>query len=159
MKYLFENPHTRDLLTSWVGEVSLVVAGFFFWYPGTDIQKSQNGLLRSLLFQILVQQPKLIPIVFPNSWRKYQARELEKRKPSRLNEGTQWNFFVEDINTGRKELIRAITKATTQDVFPLKVCLFVDGLDEFVGDHSEIVGVFKMLASSPFTKLCLSSRP
>lgn len=43
----------------------VLVATFFFWNSGTQEQRSQVGLLRSLLFQILHHQPALMHLVFP----------------------------------------------------------------------------------------------
>lgn len=38
-------------------------------------------------------------------------------------------------------------------------CFFVDGLDEYDGNHIEIIHVLKRLATSPSIKICVSSRP
>jgi hypothetical protein len=38
-------------------------------------------------------------------------------------------------------------------------CFFVDGLDEYDGNHIEIIHVLKRLATSPCIKICVSSRP
>jgi hypothetical protein len=69
MKYIRLHPGTHRYLTTWAGMTQqctpLYVAGFFFWMSGTKDQKSQSGLLRSLFHDILQQDPRLIPIVFP----------------------------------------------------------------------------------------------
>lgn len=36
---------------------------------------------------------------------------------------------------------------------------FVDGLDEYDGEHVDIINVLRRFASSPSFKLCVSSRP
>lgn len=45
----------------------------------------------------------------------------------------------------------------------LRICLFIDGLDEYEGDrdgtYMSIVSLFKGLAASPNLKICVSSRP
>lgn len=45
----------------------------------------------------------------------------------------------------------------------LRICLFVDGLDEYEGDRDGsyigILNLFKRMATSPSIKICLSSRP
>lgn len=45
----------------------------------------------------------------------------------------------------------------------LRICLFIDGLDEYEGDrdgtYTSIVSLFKDLTTSPNIKICLSSRP
>ena len=40
-----------------------------------------------------------------------------------------------------------------------KFCFFIDGLDEYVGDHQEILALLQRLSSSPCIKICTSSRP
>jgi hypothetical protein len=41
----------------------------------------------------------------------------------------------------------------------LKICFLVDGLDEFDGDHEEIVEIFREISQFRHIKVCLSSRP
>jgi len=53
MKFLYDHEQTRKLLTSWASPIKLDLANFFFWNSGTTDQKSQSGLLRSLLHEIL----------------------------------------------------------------------------------------------------------
>lgn len=152
VKYLSDNPKTKQFLRSWSGSVPIVIAGFFFWYAGTDMQKSQNGLLRSILFQILEQRPKLIPVAYPNQWKYYQRGVLN-----------QWEHYQLGVDVpftnNMEELIGAISNITNQAKFPMKLCLFIDGLGEYNGNHSEIVQLFKTVATAPSTKLCISSRP
>lgn len=50
------------------GEISCCIATFFFWNSGMNMQKSIQGLLRCLLFQILGECPDLIPFAFPTRW-------------------------------------------------------------------------------------------
>ncbi|KAF2732209.1 hypothetical protein EJ04DRAFT_497353 [Polyplosphaeria fusca] len=145
MKYLFDQRKTRELLKNWSQNKTIVTAGFFFWYAGTDIQKSQNGLMRSILLQILDQQPQLLPIAYPEQWR---SSIYEKNGLHGL-----------PVTNNRKELKDAIIRVTTQTEYPLKMCLFIDGADEFNGDHTEIIELFRTVAASHSTKLCISSRP
>lgn len=46
-----------------------------------------------------------------------------------------------------------------QDQIPLKLCLFIDGLDEYDGDEYEIAELFGEISKSPNSKCCVSSRP
>jgi hypothetical protein len=41
----------------------------------------------------------------------------------------------------------------------VKFCFFIDGLDEYDGDHAELVKVLQMFPVSPDIKLCISTRP
>ena len=46
-----------------------------------------------------------------------------------------------------------------QKTIAINLCFFVDGLDEFEGDHEEISTFFKTLQSAGNVKICLLSRP
>ena len=48
-------------LRKWSGDSKLVMATFFFWNSGVQLQMTQKGLLLSLLHQILRQARELIP--------------------------------------------------------------------------------------------------
>jgi len=71
MKFLSNRPSTRRLLSEWADGRSekLIVASFFCWNAGTAMQKSLEGLMRSLMFEIMRHCPHLVSKVFPNPWR------------------------------------------------------------------------------------------
>jgi hypothetical protein len=69
MKYICHNPATERKLSIWAKGKALCVAFFYFWALGPHpLQKSQIGLLRALLRQILGQVRDLISAVFPEQW-------------------------------------------------------------------------------------------
>ncbi len=121
MKYLVFNESTRNALRSWAGKDSLVVASFFFWNAGTPMQKSQLGLLQSLLHEILGQCSSWIPVVCPSRWQKLAF-------PS--NNTEPWT---------RAELLETFDRLTKQDLLDVKFCFFIDGLDEYEGDHPDLI--------------------
>jgi hypothetical protein len=54
MKFISDHPRIREALqvsSSSTRANHLIAASFFFWISGTHMQKSQEGLLQSLLFQ------------------------------------------------------------------------------------------------------------
>src|SRR5688500_15528286 len=53
MKLVFQSDITRNLIHSWLGNSWEIVAWFFFHHRGSAIQKSLEGVLRSLILQIL----------------------------------------------------------------------------------------------------------
>lgn len=139
MNYVANEPRTQEMLQSWAGDTRLIVAKYFFWNAGAPMQKSQQGLLQSLLREIYGQCPELVPFVCPFRWKRYY--EI----------GATWT---------RVELSEAFRNLSQQRLLKLKFCFFVDGVDEYDGeDHSHIVGVLKDLNASPCVKVCLSSRP
>lgn len=103
------------------------------------MQKSQQGLLQSLLRDVCGQCPELVPVVCSSRWKRYH--EI----------GGTWT---------RLELSEAFKKLSQQRLLSLKFCFFVDGVDEYDGeDHTHIINVLKDLNASPSVKICLSSRP
>ncbi|KAF4630952.1 hypothetical protein G7Y89_g7182 [Cudoniella acicularis] len=146
LKYIYEDPRTFQLLSAWAGTTPLYLSSFFFWAAGSPEQKSFTGLLRGLLFEILNQQPELIPIALPQSWARTYSH-IVGDKAGILNGALSLRMLKE-----------AFTLLMTQHIVQFKLCLFVDGLDEFDGDHEEMAEFFKT-STSPFLKVCLSSRP
>jgi hypothetical protein len=146
MRYIFDHQETMRLLRDWCGELPLTVASFFFWNSGTQEQRSQDGLLKALMFEILAQNRDLIPMVFPNQWDYEYIDPIEGQQDSRPSQVS---------------LRRAFEKLRTQE--QIRICLFIDGLDEYEGDrdgtYEDIVSFFVRLVDSPTIKICLSSRP
>lgn len=140
MKYLYGDTRTRQALQLWAGQLPLVIAGFFFWSSGTEMQMSQMGLLQTLLHEALSQQPSLIPVVFPQRWQSYRASSVQH---------CSWT---------NSELIQAF-KLLVKQSESVKFCFFIDGLDECCGDHGELTGLLTELVSSSDIRTCLSSRP
>lgn len=60
MEYLGDkNPLVLQALDKWSNFKRLVTASHYFWKAGTPLHKSQEGLLRALLYDILRQCPDL----------------------------------------------------------------------------------------------------
>lgn len=147
MRHIVEDPRTRQNLRTWAsGNLPLHFGSFFFWLSGTREQKSQQGLLRSLLFQVLNQRPGLIPVVFPLLWARSYTGAVSNM-PGVFKEA--WTL---------RSLKDAFRLLVNQEIVPIKLCLFIDGLDEFDGDHEEMSELFKNITSAN-VKVCLSSRP
>lgn len=72
IKYLYKDTSTRKLLTSWARDLPLITAEFYFWNSGTNEQKSQEGLLRTLLYQVLWSRPEIIPQILPKRWQSHE---------------------------------------------------------------------------------------
>lgn len=58
-----------------------------------------------------------------------------------------------------QELSKTFQSLAVQESLPVRLCLFVDGLDEFEGDMEELCEVLASLARSSHVKLVISSRP
>lgn len=144
MKFLAGSDEVRKYLNTWSGEKELVCASFFFWRHGTDFEKSLQGLLRSILYSILDQQPDLTRVAFPMQW-ETASRNTEKSLHFRNSE-IQRAFF------GLME--------TPQVYLGHKFAFFIDGLDEFQGHDDTLIRTLFEWASSgkENVKICVSSR-
>ena len=148
MRFIYDHKKTVEGLRSWAKISRLTMAGFFFWTSGSLEQRSQVGLLRSLLFQLLQQHKELIPLAFPEIWIKY----WDMSTLDRIKNPLSWSL---------PQLMKGLELFLANLSRDIKICLFVDGLDEFDGDHTSIISFFKNIARSPHhrAKVCLSSRP
>lgn len=138
MKYLSNDDRTKKVLKVWAGQNRLFTASFFFWNAGNPMQKSQIGLLRTLLYEVLIQSPDLIPTVCSERW-----------SSNEYHDSASWR--LDELNSAFNQL--------KETLLPLKLCFFVDGLDEYTGELSTLINLLNRLASSSFIKLCVSSRP
>ncbi|TGO26218.1 hypothetical protein BPAE_0064g00340 [Botrytis paeoniae] len=154
MRFICGNGTTRKLLEQWSAPLPLVIASFYFWNSGTIEQRSQSGLLRALLAEILDKLPDLFPICFPKRWANIYNKLV---KP--FIGGYHQNISEDMENWSLNELEVAMRTLMSQDVRNFKLCLFVDGLDEYDGQPSAIAEYFCTLAQVPWLKICLSSRP
>ncbi|KAH8744856.1 hypothetical protein BGZ57DRAFT_778706, partial [Hyaloscypha finlandica] len=145
MRFVSTHPLTRTNLGHWA-QGHIHTSAFYFWNSGAIEQRSQVGLFRSLLYDILGGNIDLIPAVFPEEWDEYL--ELSKHD-------VPFTFK----NYSLKKLIRGFTRLISQVSDNSRFCFFIDGLDEFEGDHEELAVYFHQLSCSPFVKLCISSRP
>lgn len=141
MKYLHNHENALTALRIWAGKKQLVTAGHFFWYAGTDMQKSQQGLLQTLLYNVLRQSPALVPVICKSRWD-------DSNQPSESE--SAWT---------RHELLDAFSRLGRQSESSAKFCFFVDGLDEYEGDHTEVIRILNDFASNGDIKICFSSRP
>lgn len=139
MKYLSKRDEVKKTLASWADGAPLITAKFFFFDNGSNLQKTQEGLFRSLLYQSLENHRELIPIVLSDV--------TDKPLRDFLHE---WRL---------SDLKSALQKLMEQRQVPVKICFFVDGLDEYAGDHSEIAAIFRSAAEFEHVKVCVSSRP
>ncbi|KAF4943280.1 hypothetical protein FGADI_13518 [Fusarium gaditjirri] len=143
MKYLCRQYETKKHLDVWAAGKSLVFANFFFWNPGTTMQKSLRGLIRGLLHAILSNAPELIPLAFPKHW----DATLSK---------VAVTFDSSD------EILLAFSDLICRDEVYRnhKLVFFIDGLDEFQGDHAALINqLLQWISTRPTgVKMCLSSR-
>ncbi|KAI1412373.1 hypothetical protein F5Y13DRAFT_200005 [Hypoxylon sp. FL1857] len=80
MKFLLRDPRTSELLHHWhpMSSARQIIASFFFHYRGNLVQKSFEGLLRSIILQILKAEPSLFSIVCSALEEQYLERTKER---------------------------------------------------------------------------------
>lgn len=139
MKTIQTDSRTQTALQKWSNGEPVFCPSFYFWYLGTDKQRSKLGLLRSLLYQILMRFQNRITLVFPD-W-----------EPEHASEEPAYD-----------DLVTALQLALTCGESQTHFCFFVDGLDEYEGntvDLASLADSLLALATIPKVKLVLSSRP
>jgi hypothetical protein len=106
------------------GDRDLVMASFFFWKPGSPLQKSLAGLLRSLLHDTLKACPELIPEVLPKYWNQMKSMPWQVQ--------TELHLPAPEVRAAFGRLIerRSLYKKHC-------FCFFIDGLDEYEGTYQE----------------------
>ncbi|EME83617.1 uncharacterized protein MYCFIDRAFT_85446 [Pseudocercospora fijiensis CIRAD86] len=140
MKLISEHDRTAELLEDWAGG-QVTIVPFFFWAAGGELEKSQLGLMRSLLFQILDQYSDLAQICLPQRWAAHERRS-DYEKP--------WSH---------SELQKGLSMVLRNERMTSRFFFLVDGLDEFDGDHQDLIDYLETLNTSKRVKLLVSSRP
>ena len=140
MNFVCHDPRTEAALKIWSGTNKIFTPTFFFWSPGSQLQKSLAGLLRSLIYQILERFPDLMPVL------------AESTGP--------FQHGLCQVPTWTEQRLRA----TLQNLLCVEsekchFCIFIDGLDEFHGDHVTLLNLISVLRKITKVKFCLSSRP
>ena len=140
MSFLGQDSRIPESLKVWAASKSILVPKFYFWSGGTPIERSTEGLLRSLLWQILNQITDL------------QVSDLREKHFD--------SILAEPIVAWTERRLRAKLKETVQQVLHThRLCFFIDGLDEFAGDQAGLISFIQDIVQSPGIKMCLSSRP
>lgn len=139
MKKIIESPETTQLLSLWAGKRPLDIVRYFFWSTGTSLQRSPQGCLRSIICQLLLNQPEL-------------ASQLESRLGYAHQPGVgAWSPTLIDLQTASEFLLRSYDNSR-------RLCIFIDGLDECDEDYPELLRIISTLANRGGVKICASSR-
>lgn len=141
MKFLVDHAKTKEAAKLWAAPEKVIVASHFFWSAGISMQKSAKGLFQSLLYDIFRQCPELIAEVCPSRWEVAYLPDAA---------GQDWKF---------KEFVECLQAINANNTSTVRFCFFVDGLDEFDGDYTEISQTLTEIANSSRIRLCVASRP
>ncbi|CAK7216772.1 hypothetical protein SBRCBS47491_002941 [Sporothrix bragantina] len=158
MKFIAGHDKTRRALqrgnsASGAQKLKMIIASHYFWSAGTSMQKSLKGLLQELVYDVLRHCPELAPQIFPDRWQRIVTSESwtdVTMNSSQLGDDNMWTI---------KELEQGLLQIANHPALPVRCCFFIDGLDEYSGDHIELCQILKNLAISDNVKCCVSSRP
>lgn len=146
MKFLVSHPGVRKRLRKWASPQQLIVLAFYFWNAGQlDMQKSQEGLIRSLLYQCIGKRPDLLPLLCPRHWALFKVLGVKA-----LRKAPKWTL---------QELAASFAALAKLSKHNISIALFIDGLDEFDGNHEILLDLIHRLTGNPRIKICVSSRP
>jgi len=147
MKHIINHEKADVLLEQWATSLRcrLIKANFFFYRVGESFESTREGMVQSILYQILSKIPDWIPLVFP-------SRFSSQTNP--LVENSSWTWK-------NRELFEAMSRLADQvEAESICICLFLDGLDEHKDFHEQeaLMDDLANLLRSKHVKICASSR-
>ncbi|KAF4997738.1 hypothetical protein FDECE_11995, partial [Fusarium decemcellulare] len=146
MKYLCNHKDTRSQLSRWAGDSPLILGSFFFWNLGAPEQKSQTGLSRAILYQLLANNLSLIPTLLPRMWKDACSYEAHMDGLAGLHPPSP-----EELGTAFQKI--------PEVQFRQRFCFLIDGLDEYEGNLLDGIAFIQSLCRNSSIKVLLSSRP
>ncbi|KAF4965154.1 hypothetical protein FSARC_7021 [Fusarium sarcochroum] len=143
MKFILQNPALKRHLQKWSLGLPVYTIKYYAWRPGVEMAKSEDGLLRTLLHQLLKINPKMVPYLCPRRWSLFHAvREMNALPP--------WPRWELEESFGRL--------LELEEDAPL-LALFIDGLDEFDAAPVNLCKRIQTISSHNNVKVCIASRP
>jgi hypothetical protein len=170
MRKIYHDSRLRTHLESWAPSRNVTLATMFFTSQGTVLERSREGLLRSLLYQALVDPALCMQVLEPF---------LDKTPENVSYDITKFRWTWGELRSAFSKLLQIASHAQC-------FCFLVDGLDEYnvatttddypqdhyleSGSDSErcrkiragyldIAELLQSYAGNEFVKICVSSRP
>ena len=140
MNLICQDPRTNAALKVWSGSSEVLLPKFFFWNAGTELQKSSRGLLRSIIYQIMEKTPELMPVL-------EGYMHTDQQRTQQLPTWTE------------RRLLATLQYLLRYGLQSSRLCIFVDGLDEFSGYQDDLLELIRDFRQYSNIKICLSSRP
>lgn len=84
MKYIFKSQLTEDLLHNWETKSIDIKAGFFFHHRGNALQKSFEGVLRSLIIQVLQPHRNAFQKQYQKTWENFQPLKQKRDRIKKI---------------------------------------------------------------------------
>jgi len=149
MKHILRNPALKVHLEKWAGGSEILIATYYAWHAGTvTLQKSFQGLKRTVLHQALDRYPNLVSALAPRVWTYHTIIQPIINDAPTLQDWEVDESFEALLSLARKGLCLVI---------------FIDGLDEFDVQPKEVVSLVDSITSTTRQgakiKVCVASRP
>lgn len=172
MKYINTNPNLDTALEEWAAGREIFKASFYFYYLGTEMQKSEIGLLRSLVLSLLSRRQKPEHVFWRGEEQRFfthlgpqnLALDTDRIKiafPERFESMQLSSKRPESFEPSRNELLVALNRIF-QHSPDSRFFLSIDGLDEYdAGDTamSDLAEILKAICQRENVKAVISSRP
>jgi hypothetical protein len=142
VKFLYQDSRTEVALKEWGGSNEVVTASFYFWNSGMHRQRTEESMLRNLIFRSMRKREDLIPVVLEEHLTQATYRVLKSG-------GFHWSLA---------QLRRCFIKLVQQKTIRVNLVFMIDGLDEFEGNYQGFTAWLLSLMT-PSVKMVLSSRP
>lgn len=168
MRKIYYDERLQHHLKEWAPVESITFARVFFSSEGSELQKSREGLLRSLIHQATCEPDLAMQALQAYLYKVPEDGDYEISK-------VQWTW---------SELRNAFTALLSEASSTRRFLFFVDGLDEYHStptvhnyppeyhletgsvqgrkiraDYRDIAQLLQTLPRSAFVKICVSSRP
>lgn len=144
MKLVQKHPQLWRHLHPWAKGLPVIIVNYYAWIAGAQLQKSHEGLMRTILHACLSESPDLIPEVATRRWALFTALQSCSNQP----EWQEWEL-QECLNS----VLEKVTVRQTK-----KMLFFIDGLDEFDEPPLKTVKLVQQMSNWPGLKICVASR-
>lgn len=146
MKFMQKDPRLLTHLRKWTRGLPVCIANYYAWIAGSQLQKSHEGLIRTILYKCLLWNPDLIPEVATRRWALFTALRNSANQPD-------WEDW--ELHECLASVLKKISCGQTR-----KLVLFIDGLDEFDRQvlPRETIALIQQMAAWPGVKVCVASR-
>ncbi|KAH8751795.1 hypothetical protein F5882DRAFT_445374 [Hyaloscypha sp. PMI_1271] len=108
-------------------------------------QRSLLGIFRSILHQNLSKYPQQVELILPREY------DLVYKRQAFRQDVPDIRWTVATLQSAFEKLIESATQR--------RLCLFIDGLDEYEGDHTAMARFLTKLGKHEHVEICISSRP
>lgn len=133
MSLIQSDRRTDEALSVWAGGRHVYKFSFYFWRPGSALQKTVRGLIRSLLFQLA------------------QANDVVLDNLT----ATQSTVYDDWTTASLLAAFRKALSAFRDD----RIFLLLDGLDEYEDDYDDLLELIFECQQEACLKICVASRP